>query len=549
MIDAVKGLVEILKEEGVGFVSTFPTSHINNAIGEEEGIGLFMTRDERYAVAVADAYSRLMDGKAFGVCTVMGGLNAAGVEMAYGAMAQAYEDSVSLLLLTEGVPLSAIGRERYNIQNGFRSVTKWSGYINQAERVPEYLRKAFTNLRTGRPSPVLLELPREVGRYDPSEHPYRRVKGWRTMGDPEDVARAVKALKSARKPLLYVGQGVFSADACDELLSFAESAQLPVLTTLKGKSAFPENHELSLGVRGEPAERFLKRTDLVLAIGVGFTPSGFMHSIPDAKNKKIIQCTIDESDLNNDYSVDHAILGDAKLVLRQLREELEKQSALKRDEKLIDEIVEAKKLNIDKYQPLMESNEKPINPYRVYAEIINVINKENSLVTHESGNTRDQLSTVYEASIPHGFMGWGNVTTLGYGLGAALGAKLAFPERQVVSVTGDAGVGYQMGNWETMVRYGMGITTIHINNDGFGGYGPGFWGQGHSPYTFEVVNHETQSTSKVAEALGIQAERVEEPDELTQSIKRAMRANASGKPYFIEVICSKYPVYPGWVKP
>jgi thiamine pyrophosphate-dependent acetolactate synthase large subunit-like protein len=101
MIDAVKGLVEILKEEGVGFVSTFPTSHINNAIGEEEGIGLFMTRDERYAVAVADAYSRLMDGKAFGVCTVMGGLNAAGVEMAYGAMAQAYEDSVSLLLLTE----------------------------------------------------------------------------------------------------------------------------------------------------------------------------------------------------------------------------------------------------------------------------------------------------------------------------------------------------------------------------------------------------------------------------------------------------------------
>jgi acetolactate synthase-1/2/3 large subunit len=410
------------------------------------------------------------------------------------------------------------------------------------------MRRAFTELRTGRPSPVLLEVPRELKEYDPSEYPYAPVQGWRSMGDPKDIEKAVKALKKAEKPLLWVGQGVFSADAVDELKRFAEMAHLPVLTTLKGKSAFPENHELSLGVRGEPAERFLKRADLVLTIGVGYTASGFMHTIPDAMHKKIIQVTNDPHDLNRDYAVDHAILGDAKLVLAQMISELEKQGAPKLDEGLVKEIEDAKRVKMEKYGPLMESSEKPINPYRVYAEIMNVVDMEKSLVTHESGNTRDQLSNVYESRIPHGFLGWGNVTTLGYGLAGAMGAKLVYPDWEVVSVTGDAGVGYQMGNWEAMVRNQLGITTVHINNDGFGGYGPGFWGKGHSPYTYELTPSTVQSTAKVAEALGFDGERVEDPDEVASALKRGLQANKAGKPYLVEVICSKYPVYPGWVR-
>jgi len=548
MVKAVNGLVNILETEGIERVCTFPTSHINNAVGEEGAPELFMVRDERYAVSVADAIGRLSNGKQIGVCTVMGGVNAAGTQMAYGAMAEAYEDSVPLLCLTDGVPPSVLGRERYNIQEGFRSVTKWIGYINKAERVPEYMRRAFTELRTGRPSPVLLEVPRELKEYNPSEYPYVPVKGWRSMGDPKDIETAIKALKKAEKPLLWVGQGVFSADAVDELKRFAEMADLPVLTTLKGKSAFPENHKLSLGVRGEPAERFLKRADLVLTIGVGYTASGFMHSIPDPMHKNIIQVTNDPHDLNRDYAVDHAILGDAKLVLAQLISELEKQGAPKPDEGLIKEIEDAKRVKMEKYGPLMESSEKPINPYRVYAEIMNVVNMDKSLVTHESGNTRDQLSTVYESRIPHGFLGWGNVTTLGYGLAGAMGAKLVYPDWEVVSVTGDAGVGYQMGNWEAMIRNKLGITTVHINNDGFGGYGPGFWGKGHSPYTYELTPSTVQSTAKVAEALGFGAERVDDPDEVASALKRGLEKNKSGKPYLVEVICSKYPVYPGWVR-
>ncbi len=548
MVKAVNGLVKILAEEDVKYVCTFPTSHINNAVGEEGTPELFMVRDERYAVSVADAVGRLSNGKQIAACTVMGGINAAGTQMAYGAMAEAYEDSVPLLCLTDGIPPDVLGRERYNIQDGFKSVTKWIGYINKAERVPEYMRRAFTELRTGRPSPVLLEVPRELKEYDPTEHPYGSVKGWRSMGDPKDVEKAVKTLKSAEKPLLWVGHGVFSADAVDELKRFAELAQLPVLTTLKGKSAFPENHRLSLGVRGEPAERFLKRADLVLTIGVGYTPCGFMHTIPDAMHKKIIQVTNDPHDLNRNYAVDYAILGDAKLILTQLTAELERQGAARHNMSQINEIEDAKRVQREKYGPLMESNEKPINPYRVYAELMNVLDMEKSLVTHESGNTRDQLSTVYESRIPHGFLGWGNVTTLGYGLAGALGAKLVYPDWQVISVTGDAGVGYQMGNWEAMVRNKMGITTVHINNDGFGGYGPGFWGKGHSPYTYELTPSSVQSTAKVAEALGFDGERVEDPDEVAGALKRGLKANKSGKPYLVEVICSKHPVYPGWVR-
>ena len=546
-VNAANGLVRILKKEGVGWVSTFPTHIFGNACGEE-GVKNFMVRDERYAVAVADGYSRVSDGKAFGVCSVMGGTNAAGTQMAYGALAQAYEDSVPLLCLTDGVPPSAYGRERFNIEDAFRSVTKWRGYINKAERVPEFLRRAFTQLKTGRPSPVLLSLPRGLGKYDEDEFSYTPVQGWRSQGDPRDVGKAVKALKSANNPLLWAGQGVFSSDACGELKEFAELAQLPVLTTLKGKSAFPEDHPLSIGVRGEPAERFLGKADLVIAVGVGLTPSHFMHSIPDASGKKIIQCTVDESDVNCDYAVDHVVLGDAKLVLGQLTAELERQGAPKENEALVKEIEDSWRSLNEKYGPWMGSGEKPINPYRVYAEMMDVLEIENSFVTHESGNTRDQLSTVYRSKVPHGFLGWGNVTTLGYGLGAAMGAKLAMPGRQVVSVTGDAGVGYQMGNWEVMARNEMGITTVHINNDGFGGYGPGFWGPGHSPYTYKVTGHEVQSSARVAEGLGIQAERVEDPDEVAPALKRALKTNRGGEPAFIEVICSKHPVYGGWIR-
>jgi len=548
-VKAENGLVRILKSEGVEWVSTFPSSPINNSCGEEDVPNLMM-RTERFAVAVADGFSRVSNGKRFGVCSVQGGMNAAGIQAAYGALAQAYEDSSPILCVTEGVPLEINGTGRYDIADAFRGVTKWTGYINKPHRVPELMRRAFTYLKTGRPGPVLIQLPRNLGEYDESEHQYLPVKGWKCQGDPRDVRAAVRALLAAEKPTIYAGQGAFYANACDELLEFAELIQAPVLTTLKGKSTFPEDHPLSIGVRGAPAERFLHGSDLIFAVGCGLSPGRFSHHIPDASAKIIVQCTIDETDINRNYKVDQAIVGDARLVLGQLIVEVEKQagSEVKPRKGLLEEIQAARKEHMEKYMPLLTSEERPINPYRVYWELMHTIDRRNSFVTHDSGNTRDQLSTVYEALIPHGFMGWGNVSTLGFGLGAAMGAKLAFPKRQVVNVTGDAGVGYQLGNYEALVRNRIGITTIHVNNSGFGGYGPGFWGLGHSPYTAEVTPSSILKMAEAVEAMGEHAERIEDPDEIAPALKRAFKENRSRRPAYLEVICCQYPVYGRWIR-
>ena len=545
---AQNGLARILKAEGVRWLGTFPVSSVNSAC-VEEGIGLIMMRDERFAVAIADGYSRVSNGQQIGVCTVMGGLNAAGIQMAYPAIAQAFEDSSPLLCITEGAPLGGSGTSAYDITRAFESVTKWTGYIDQPHRVPEFMRRAFTYLRTGKPGPVLIQIPRNLGEYDEAAYPYEPVKGWKSMADPDDVKAAVRALLAAKKPLLYIGQGVFYADACAELLRFAKLVQAPVLTTLKAKSAFPEDHPLSIGMRGEPATHFLQNCDLLFAIGSSLSPGRFSHHIPEAAKKVIIQCTVDESDINRSYRVHHALVGDAKLVLNQLCEEVTAQTGggVKPKQALLDEIKATKAKLMAKYLPPLTSNEKPINPYRVYWDLMHTIDRRNSFVTADSGNTRDQLSTVYEALIPHGFLGWGNVSTLGFGLGAAIGAKLRFPDRTVVHVTGDAGVGYQLGNYESLVRNNIGITTIHINNGGFAGYGPGFWGPGHDPYTYAVSPPSVANLAKAVASFGEYSERIEEPGDIIPALERAFEENRHHRPAYLEILCCQYPVYGEWV--
>lgn len=548
-VKAAQGLARILKAEGVPWVACYPTNHVNNALGAED-VPILMMREERYAVAVADAFSRVTGGKEIGVCTIMGGLNAAGIQLAYGAVAQAFEDSSPVLVITAGVPQGAGNHTHYDMVRGFQSVTKWVGTVDKAELIPDYAQRAFTQLRSGRPGPVLLIVPPDLGEYDEEAHPYTPVKGWRSAPDPDDVKAAVQALLRAQNPLLYVGEGVFYSRATDELLQFAELAQAPVLTTLKGKSAFPENHPLAVGVRGEPAEHFLHKCDLVFAIGSSLFPNRFSHAIPHAAQKTIVQCTIDTLDINRSYRTDYAVIGDARLTLQALSQELSAQTGggVPKNQALLDDIKASKAAFMAKYRPLLESNDKPINPYRVYGDLMKVLDPKNSFVTGDSGNTRDQISTVYEAQIPRGFLGWGNVSTLGFGLAAALGAKLAYPERQCVNITGDAGVSYMMGNFEAVSRYGLGVTTIHINNGGFAGYGPGFWGGGHDPYTYAVSDHSKVSMATMAASQGYHAERVTEPSEIIPALRRALDANAKRQPAYIEVICSQYPVYGGWVR-
>ena len=185
--------------------------------------------------------------------------------------------------------------------------------------------------------------------------------------------------------------------------------------------------------------------------------------------------------------------------------------------------------------------------YRVIGDLMKVLDPKASFVTADSGNTRDQTSTVYEAQIPRGHLGWGNVSTLGFSLAGAIGAKLAFPDRQCVCITGDAGVCYMMGNFEALARYKIGVTVIHINNGGYSGYGPGFWGAGHDPHTWKVSDHGTACMAAMARAVGFYGEDVSEPSEVIPAFKRALAENAKGRPAFLEFICSHHPVHGGWV--
>ena len=548
-IKAVNGFARILKSEGIPWVSCYPTSPVNNALGEE-GVPILMMGEERFAVAVADAFSRVTCGKQIGVCTVMAGLNAAGIQMAYGAVAQAWEDSSPLLVIAEGVGPGATRHTHYDMAGAFKSNTKWVGEIDRPELVPDYLRRAFTHLRSGRPGPVLLLVPRDLGEYDEAEHPYSTVKGWRTGPDPDDVTAAVKVLLAARDPLLYIGEGVLYAGATDELVKFAELAQVPVLTTLKAKSAFPENHPLSVGVRGSMAEHFLRKCDVLFSIGSSLFPNRFSHTIPDAEKKTIVQCTVDTLDINRSYETRCAVIGDARLTLQALSEELSKRTGGgRKNPTLVAEIRAARQEFMAKFKPWLESSETPINPYRVLGDLMKVLDPKHSFVTADSGNTRDQTSTIYEAHIPRGFLGWGNVSTLGFSLAGAVAAKLAYPNRQCVHVTGDAGVCYMMGNFEAVARYKIGITTLHINNGGYSGYGPGFWGAGHDPYTWKVSDHGSACMSAMAKAVGFYAEDVAQPSEIIPALKRALDENAKGRPAFIEFICSHHPVHGGWVRP
>ncbi len=548
-IKAVNGFARTLKSEGVPWVSCYPTSPVNNALGEE-GVPILMMGEERFAVAVADGFSRVTCGKQIGVCTVMAGLNAAGIQMAYGAVAQAWEDSSPLLVIAEGVGPGATRHTHYDIGQAFKSVTKWVGEIDRPELVPDYVRRAFTHLRSGRPGPVLLLVPRDLGEYDEAEHPYAPVKGWRSGPDPDDVKTAVKVLLAAKDPLLYIGEGVLYSGATDELVKFAELAQLPVLTTLKAKGAFPENHPLSVGVRGSMAEHFLRKCDVLFSIGASLFPNRFSHTIPDAEKKTIVQCTIDTLDINRSYETRCAVIGDARLTLQALGEELGKRTGGgRKNPALLEEIRAARQEFMAKFRPWLESNEMPINPYRVLGDLMKVLDPKQSFVTADSGNTRDQTSTVYETHIPRGFLGWGNVSTLGFSLAGAVAAKLAYPSRQCVHVTGDAGVCYMMGNFEAVARYKIGITTLHINNGGYSGYGPGFWGAGHDPYTWKVSDHESACMSSMAKAVGFHAEDVTKPGEIVPALRRAFDENAKGRPAFVEFICSHHPVHGGWVRP
>ncbi len=536
-------IANILKQEGVEVAFCFPNNTLIDAIAAA-GIRPVISRMERGAVNMADAYSRVNNGHKNGVCIVQAG---PGIENAFPGVAQAYADSVPILMLPghEGSGRTTMPSE-FSASRNYAGVTKWAGMINSPARVPEMLRRAYTQLRAGVPGPVVLETPIDVmnGEIDESEFFYSPITKRRTAADPQDAARVARRLIDASRPVIYAGQGVLYAEGTPELIELAELLNAPVMTTTLGKSGFPENHPLALGAGGNTGTKavgeFLRKADLVFGIGTSFQKT--LASAPVPPGKAIIQSTINDRDLNGEYGLEDMLLGDAKLVLRQLIDEVREalgENARRGDTSVSAEIAAIKQEWLAEWMPRLTSNDVPISPYRVVWELNNGLDKANSIVTHDSGNPRDQIVPFYEATTPRGYIGWGNSTQLGAGLGYAMGAKLAAPEKTVVNLMGDTAVGMCGTDFETASRNRIGTITVIVNNGAMGGY------EKNIPIAVEKYGSKflTGDYTKMADSLGCHAETITQPGDIAPALARAQETAATGQPVVLEIITREEPVF------
>ena len=322
-----QAIAKILKKEGVEWIAAFPAQSLIDACARE-GIRPILSRQERAGVNMADGFSRIKNGNTIGVFTMQTG---PGSENAFGGVAQAFADSVPILCLPGGQPLNSMDvHPNFEAVKNYGGITKWMALVNKIERIPELMAMAFTQLKHGRLGPVLLELPRDVMVGDISDSlvdSYKPVKTFKSGASPEDVRDLVTALLAADAPVVNAGQGVMYAEATDDLVEFAELTNVPVMTTLAGKSAFPEDHPLSLGTGASSGtlmcHRFLQKTDFVLGLGTSFTISNFNAPMPSGVT--LAHVTNCADDVNKDHRADYGAIGDAKLVLRQMIEEARRQ--------------------------------------------------------------------------------------------------------------------------------------------------------------------------------------------------------------------------------
>jgi acetolactate synthase-1/2/3 large subunit len=533
----VDAIAEILKREDVQFLSCYPTTPIIDACAAA-GIRPYLCRQERVGAGIADGYSRVTNGQPVGVFAMQYG---PGAENAFPGVATAYSDSTPLLFLPLGHPRNrAQVYPLFSSARSFAAVTKSVETLNLPGEVEEVMRRAFSLLKMGRPGPVMVEIPADVALEEipRASLEYSPVKATRPAGDAQDVAAAAEALLRAERPIIHAGQGVLYSGGTDELLELAELLQVPVMTTLEGKSAFPEGHELALGsasgVMNGPALHFLTRADTVLAVGTSLTKHGMVANLPPGKI--IIHATNDERDLNKNYRTQHPILGDAKLVLRQFIDACRDLLAQKsREAGVAGEIAQVREEWRRAWLPKLTSDEVPLNPYRVIWDFMHTVDSREAIVTHDSGSPRDQLMPFYQAATPRGYLGWGKSHALGTGLGLNMGAKLAAPDKFCVNFMGDAAFGMTGLDFETAVRNEIPITTIVLNN---------------SAMAIErhalVASHERYGVRNIggnyadmARAMGGYAERVESPAEIIPAIKRARRENGAGRAVLLEFITSQ----------
>ncbi len=531
-----------LKREGTEFLLGYPVNPIIEAAAQAD-IRTIIVRQERTGLHMADAVSRLTSGGTIGVFAMQHG---PGVENAFGGVAQAYGESAPMVVLPSGYPrhLGNIA-PNFNAALTFRPVTKTAEQVTRADVAPDAIRRAFNAARNGRPRPALVEIPTDLFAEDiPEPLDYRPSRRLRSGPDPVAVDEVAQVLVAADRPVIYAGQGVHYAGAWAPLRELAELLEAPVTTTINGKSAFPESHGLSLGCAGRsrplPVQEFVGRADVIFGIGCSFARTNFGMAMP--AGKVLVQATLDPADVNKDVPVQHALLGDAALVLEAVSCAVSERLGGKsrgRRAALEGEIARLREEWLAKWDPRLTSCEVPLSPYRVIWDLLHTVDVGNTIITHDAGSPRDQLVPFWVSEAPLSYLGWGKTTQLGYGLGLAMGAKLVRPDHLCVNVWGDAAIGFTGMDFETAVREHLPILSILLNNSSMAMELP----------VMRVATEKYRSTdisgnyALMAQAFGGYGERVTTPDEIVPAIQRGIEKTREGTPALLEFITAQEITY------
>lgn len=529
-------IAAVLKREGVEIVFGYPRNQILEAAARID-IRTVIVRQERTGLHMADAVSRMTKGGKMGVFVMQQG---PGAENAFGGVAQAFADSVPVLVMPQGYQLSQMYVPyNFNSTRSMASVAKHAEPLTSPADVAPILRRAFSMLRNGRPQPVVIELP-----FDVLDKPFAGsldyAPGKVVMSQPAqaDIEAAVDVLLSARNPAIYAGQGVHWSEAYDELRALAEHLAIPVMTSLPGKSCFDETHPLALGSGGNGINgcvaKWLAESDVLLGIGCSFTATSFGLAIP--AGKRVIHSTLDPLDIDKCVASEVALVGDAKLTLSALLDAVKRRVPAARDSAPVAARIKAVEAEwFAKWRAKCEQETAPLSPYRVLWDLQQTVDVANTIITHDAGSPRDQLVPFWKSTSPHGYIGWGKSTQLGYGLGLAMGAKLACPDKLCINVWGDAAIGFTGTDLETAARDNIPILSILLNNEAMAIELP----------IMPVATDKYRATdisgnyAEFAKSLGCHGERVTEAAEIVPALKRALAAIAAGQPALVEFITEK----------
>ena len=522
-------VIECLIEQGVDTVFGYPGGAILNIYDElyknSNRIRHILTAHEQGASHAADGYAR-STGKT-GVCMATSGPGATNLVT---GIATAYMDSIPLVAITCNVTQTQLGKDSFqeiDIVGVTMPITKHNFIVRDVNSLADTIRKAFYIAKSDRPGPVLIDIPKDitssVTEYEPvnpAELKYDEHSKALPPLSENLLKNAVNLINQSQKPFIYAGGGVITADACSELKSFAEKANIPVAMSLMGKAAFPNKHPLSLGMIGMhgtyAANTACDNCDLLLAIGCRFSDRVIGEAAKFARNAKIIQIDIDPTEVNKMVNVHEALLGDVKDILSKITSKIQKKE--KSDWNI--QIEQWKKIIPPSY-----NKKQDLSPKFIF-EYVNSQVKEDTIITTEVGQHQMWTAQFYDFTKPRTFLTSGGLGTMGYGTGAAIGAKFANPDKTVVHFAGDGSFRMNCNELATIEHYQLPIIIVILDNHALGNvrmWQTLFYEKRYSNTTLDFGPEWTT----LASAYGIQGYHVKNEKEFKDAFDKALKSGKS----------------------